>query len=213
MRIMFDEILSEVINLEEKTTNLQKSLPSQLPKLRFLDRFMANHKGFIAGGCFKNLFLGEKIKDIDLFFLNESDANEAATYFSTNNEFVKGYENDRVKAFRCSKTGILVEVIFSFIGTPEIMISNFDFSITKAFYSKNEMGEYEFFCHPKFFEHLMNRKLVIDDKILFPLSTFNRSFRYTKYGFGLCGESKEKLVASLQGAVLQGQNDFYFGID
>ena len=114
---------------------------------------------------------------------------------------------------RCKKTGICIEVISSFIGEPDTMISNFDFSITKAFYAKSETGEYEFFSHPKFFEHLMNRKLVIDDKILFPLSTFNRSFRYTRYGFGLCGESKEKLVRSLQGATLVGQNDFYFGID
>lgn len=193
--------------------DLNKSLPSQLPKLRFLDRFMANHKGYIAGGCFKGLFSGEKIKDVDLFFLSESDAKEAKEHYSQNEEFREVWSNDRVTAFRCQKTGIAVEVILSFCGDPVEMISNFDFSITKAFYAKGEGGEYEFFSHQKFFEHLMAKKLVIDDKVLFPLSTFNRSFRYTRYGFGLCGESKEKLVQSLQGATLTGQNDFYFGID
>jgi hypothetical protein len=174
---------------------------------------MANHKGYIAGGCFKGLFTGEKIKDIDLFFINESDAKEAKEYFSKNEEFKQAWGNDRVTAFKCLKTGIVVEVIFSFCGDPVDMISNFDFSITKAFYAKSTEGNYEFFSHHKFFEHLMNKKLVIDDKILFPLSTFNRSYRYRGYGFYLCGESKEKLVQSLQGAVLQGQNDFYAGID
>jgi len=174
---------------------------------------MANHKGYIAGGCFKNLFLGEKIKDIDLFFESEDEALEAERHYAGNNEYTQAWRNDRVSAFRDSKTGIVVEIIFSFVDDPEVMISKFDFSITKAFYAKNEEGEYEFFCHEKFFEHLMNRKLVIDDQILFPLSTFNRSFRYTRYGFFLCGESKEKLVQSLQGVTMTGQNDFYAGID
>ena len=191
----------------------KKSLPTQLPKLRFLDRFMANHKGYIAGGCFKGLFQGEKIKDIDLFFENEADAKEADLYFQKNEEFEKSWSNDRVSAHKCKKTGIIVEVIFGFTGYFENVVSSFDFTITKAVYRKNETGEYEFLAHEKFFEHLMNKKLVIDDQILFPLSTFNRSFRYKGYGYGLCGESKEKIVTSLQGAVLTGQNDFYFGHD
>ena len=37
--------------------------------LNFLDKFMMGHKGYIAGGCFKNIFNGEKIKDIDIYFL------------------------------------------------------------------------------------------------------------------------------------------------
>lgn len=192
---------------------LQKSLPTQLPKLRFLDRFMENHKGYIAGGCFKNLFLGEKIKDVDIFFHVEQDAKEAETYFSINQDFSKAWKSDRVSAFRCKKTGIVCELIFAHLSEPETMISGFDFTITKAFYCKGEEGAYEFYHHPRFFEHLTNRKLVIDDKIPFPLSTFNRSFRYKGYGFGLCGESKERLIQSLQGIENINQNDFYFGID
>ena len=41
--------------------------------LNFLDKFMMGHKGYIAGGCFKNIFNGEKIKDIDIFFDNEEE--------------------------------------------------------------------------------------------------------------------------------------------
>ena len=193
--------------------DLNTSLPDQLPKLRFLDRFMENHRGYIAGGCFKNLFTGEKIKDVDLFFLNEPDAKEAIAHYSANKEYKQAWTNDRVTAFRCQKTQVVVECISSFIGEPETMIGNFDFTITKAFYTKNEAGEYVFQCHSKFFEHLVNRKLVIDDKVLFPLSTFTRSFRYKGYGFGLCGESKQVLIQSLQGASVSNINDFYFGLD
>ena len=191
-----------------------KSLPSQLPKLRFLDRFMAGHAGYIAGGCFKHLFAGEKIKDVDVFFVTEAQAVDAKKHFTESEEFSPAYQNDRVAAFRCKKTGILVELIFSFMGDPETVVGNFDFTLTKAFYSKNkETGEYEFFHHERFFEHLANKKLVIDDKVLFPLSTFNRTYRYAKYGFGLCGESKQRLIESLQGATPTNMIDFYFGID
>ena len=34
---------------------------------------MMGHKGYIAGGCFKNIFNGEKIKDIDIFFDDEEE--------------------------------------------------------------------------------------------------------------------------------------------
>lgn len=191
-----------------------KSLPSQLPKLRFLDRFMAGHAGYIAGGCFKHLFVGEKIKDVDVFFVTEQQAAEAKKHFTESEDFSSAYQNDRLAAFRCKKTGTVVELIFSFVGDPETVVGNFDFTLTKAFYSKNnETGEYEFFHHERFFEHLTNKKLVIDNKVLFPISTFNRTYRYAKYGFGLCGESKQKLIESLQGATPTNMVDFYFGID
>ena len=207
-------LCGEVIHQTTNIMDLTKSLPSQLPRLRFLDQFMAHHPGYVAGGCFKNLFLGEKIKDVDIFFEDISGFQAAVKIFEENDLYKKAYENDRVTAFRQGGTGIVVELIGSFFNEPGLMIEDFDFSITKAFYCKNdETGEYEFYHHPRFFEHLMNKKLVLDDKILFPLSTFNRSYRYTRYGFGLCGESKEKLILSLQGFNGVVTSDFYFGID
>ena len=41
--------------------------------LNWLDEFLIGHGGFICGGCFKNIFNKEKIKDIDMFFLTRSD--------------------------------------------------------------------------------------------------------------------------------------------
>lgn len=41
--------------------------------LNWLDEYMTGHKGFICGGCFKNIFNKEKVKDLDIFFENESD--------------------------------------------------------------------------------------------------------------------------------------------
>lgn len=35
--------------------------------LNWLDEYMTGHKGFICGGCFKNIFNKEKVKDLDIF--------------------------------------------------------------------------------------------------------------------------------------------------
>lgn len=42
--------------------------PDNFWQIRWLDKYMEGHKGFIAGGCFKNILSGEKVKDIDIFF-------------------------------------------------------------------------------------------------------------------------------------------------
>ena len=36
-------------------------------KIKILDKFLQGHKGFVAGGCFKNILNNEHIKDIDVF--------------------------------------------------------------------------------------------------------------------------------------------------
>ena len=40
----------------------KEKLANQINKVRFLDKYMEGHKGFIAGGCFKNIFNNEKNK-------------------------------------------------------------------------------------------------------------------------------------------------------
>lgn len=45
--------------------------PDNFWQIRWLDKYMEGHKGFIAGGCFKNILSGERVKDIDIFFARE----------------------------------------------------------------------------------------------------------------------------------------------
>ena len=42
-------------------------------QLTFLKTHLEGYKGFIAGGCFKNLFENARIKDVDMFFANQDD--------------------------------------------------------------------------------------------------------------------------------------------
>jgi hypothetical protein len=186
-------------------------------KVRFLDYYMECHKGFIAGGCFKNIHKGEKVKDLDIFFESESDYKEAVIHFDGNDKYVFSYENKNTRAYKNKETSIRVELISSVYGSAIEIINNFDFTITKYAYARKLEADgivyYNIFS-TKFFEDLVAKKLVIDEKIPFPVSTFERSYRYRGYGFGLCKESKGKLIEALQNSKVDDlSNELYFGID
>lgn len=191
-------------------------------RLNKLDQYMSGHKGFIAGGVFKNLFNDEPIRDIDLFFENETDYRQALEHFQKNKDYGKLYENDNCYAFYNKKDKTHIELVKRQFGTPQQIIEIFDFSIVRAAYFKQENEDgginYKFIYVDRFFEDLHQKKLVIDidfDKIPLPANTFDRAFKYQRYGYNLCRESKVKLIEALRG--LQGEIDFnrslYFGID
>lgn len=204
--------------------------------LNWLDEFMTGHKGFICGGCFKNIFNHEKVKDIDIFFKTQTDYDEAVQYFDSmtpgyegddkrDEEYRFRYENPNVKAYKHIKTGISIELCCKIFGTAEDILNQFDFTITKFAYYKEEIEddtgeaveinpwgiepiepekkmethiEYRILHDDKFFEHLHMKRLVIDNDIPFPMSTFERMFRYAKYGYFPCRETKMKIVKSLR---------------
>lgn len=65
--------------------------PDNFWQIRWLDKYMEGHKGFIAGGCFKNILSGEKVKDIDIFFESESDFQEAVDLFNDEKHQKEGW--------------------------------------------------------------------------------------------------------------------------
>lgn len=187
-------------------------------KCKKLDIFMTGHKGFIAGGCFKNIFSDQKIKDVDIFFESEGDWNEALNYYKSQTEdFSFVYENENATGFKHIKSKQKLEIIKSRFGKPDELIRDFDFTIAKFAYYKdksNDDVEYKFIYHPDFFEHLTLKKLVMDESSLFPVNTFERSYKYQKYGFGMCRETKQKLLKLLQGANVEDvESSLYFGFD
>lgn len=207
--------------------------------LNWLDQYMIGHKGFIAGGCFKNIFSKEKVKDIDIFFESLVDWQEAVRYFESmtpgydgddkrDEEYIFIYENGKVKSYKNIKSGVRVELCRTLFGTAKEVISNFDFTIVKFAYYKAEVEdesgdevdpfafdgmeelaehymekkpdthiEYKIVCDENFFEHLHLHRLVTDDKILFPMSTFERMIRYIRYGYKPCKETKLKIAMAI----------------
>lgn len=191
------------------------------PKIRFLDIYMVGHKGYIAGGCFKNIFANERIKDLDVFFETEKDFIEAELYFKKLEGHSFVYENAKVIAFKNEKTGIRIELVRSNFGSPEEILSMFDFSITKFAYIKKvtpptednmfeETTEFKAFFHVDFFEHLQCKKLVLEPEIEYPISTWERSYKYRDYGFKLCRESKENLLTALRTADIDEMSNIWY---
>ena len=190
-------------------------------QLWWLDKFLVGHKGFIAGGCFKNIFNNERVKDLDIFFESEQDFLEAKRHF---NQQMKdepqswrfSYENKNCWSVYSVKDKVRLELIRNTYGTPEKVISNFDFTITKFAYYKNYdnmdeddyMAVFEILFHEDFFEHLHTKRLVVDDGLPYPVSTFNRLIRYAKYGYQPCRETKIKIVTSLAMLDPENQQDF-----
>lgn len=205
--------------------NLIEKEHTRYAKIRFLDIYMVGHKGYIAGGCFKNIFNNEKIKDVDIFFHGEEDFTEALNYYKENSEYVFSYENKNTVAYKNIKTNVRIELVKSSFGSPDEMLRKFDFSITKFGYCKRTVPvqvdnqivsvvEYYVLFHENFFDDLVNKKLVLEREILFPVSTFERSYRYVRYGYGLCRESKKNLLDALKTANTDNlSNELYFGFD
>lgn len=95
-------------------TNYQKNTPDNFWQIRWLDKYMEGHKGFIAGGCFKNILSGERVKDIDIFFESESDFQEAVNLFNDGRHQKEGwkfkYRNEKVCAFQKEGEKVWVEI-------------------------------------------------------------------------------------------------------
>lgn len=195
-------------------------------QLSFLNPYLVGHDGFIAGGCFKNIFRNEKIKDIDIFFKSEEDFNKAVQFYNYHGKYIFSYENKNTISYLNKETGIRVELIRNTYGSPEEILSNFDFSIVKFAYFKSD-DHNKCVYHEYFFEHLTLKKLVLNKEIKYPISTWNRTYRYAKYGYGLCRESKANLIIAMNNEInnrdiadeedselisLLG-NELYFGID
>lgn len=180
------------------------------PQLRFLKAHLIGHPGIIAGGVFKSIFSGEKPHDADMFFRSSNDFNIAVSYFKENkDDYVEGYENKNVVSFVHKKTGLRIECIRKIFGSPEEILSQFDFTIAKFAYEIEAEptdgwdGETEWvytdnvLYHEKFFEHLCLKRLVVDDAMPYPMSTFNRTYKYAASGFFPCRETKLKILKAV----------------
>lgn len=199
--------------------------PDNFWQIRWLDKYMEGHKGFIAGGCFKNILFGERAKDIDIFFESESDFQEAVDLFNDKKHQKEGwkfkYKNEKVCAFQKEGEKVWVEFIESEFGKPEEILRSFDFTVAKMAYYKEPKYEekeddyfpfsstdvvgyeYKLLYHEKFFEHLHMKRLVIDENIPFPVSTWERSYKYKGYGYNMCRETKKKLLQALKGVNIE----------
>ena len=102
--------------------------------LNWVERYLIGHKGFVCGGCFKNIFNKEKVKDLDIFFRTQKDWEDAVQYFDERSvgygfedealtedkaEYRFYYQNPKVKAYKNLKTGVVIELCKAIFGEPK----------------------------------------------------------------------------------------------
>lgn len=73
-------------------TSYKENTPDNFWQIRWLDRYMEGHNGFIAGGCFKNILSGERVKDIDIFFESNDDFQDAVDLFNSDGYVKDGWK-------------------------------------------------------------------------------------------------------------------------
>lgn len=196
----------------------------ELRKVAWIDKYLDGHKGFIAGGCFKHILCDEKVSDIDIFFRSSDDLNEALRNVFYDEKLYKATRDTaKVVSYEELSTGMKIDLVKSIYGEPYEVLDRFDFTITKMAYYREEVPvdaveesidinpfnptpsvasetktENTIMYTPDFFFHLSTKRLVLDKDIPFPVSTFERMLRYTKYGYYPCRETKAKLIEAIQ---------------
>lgn len=172
-------------------------------QLNWISNIIAKFDGaFAAGGCFKNVFNEEKVKDIDIFFPDKEHF-EKAVIKANKEEIPFLYRNNNVCCFILNN--IKLELNQKIFGEPKDILSQFDFTITKfALYKEHVpkddgtwFWEDKVIFHEDFFEHLFFKRLVVDNKIPFPESTYERMIKYMRYGYFPCKETKVKIANEL----------------
>ena len=90
-------------------------------------------------------FVGERVKDIDIFFESEDDFQEAVDLFNDEKHQKEGwkfkYRNEKVCAFQKEGEKVWVEFIESEFGKPEEILRSFDFTVAKMAYYKEPKYE------------------------------------------------------------------------
>lgn len=175
----------------------------------FLENIISNFDGcFIAGGCFKNIFNQQKIKDLDIFFYSKKHFEQAVAEANDNDRYTFLYRNDNVCCFKYETDNISIKVEMNqkIFGSPMEILKQFDFTITKFALYKEKVNDSDgddwhwedrVMYHEDFFEHLFFKRIVVDDKILYPESTYERMIKYMRYGYFPCKETKVKIAKAL----------------
>lgn len=185
-----------------------------------LAKYIVGMKGaIIAGGAIRDILSHKQPRDIDVYFRNK-EAYKKAVNYCRNKKYQLVYKNKNVRCYLIHE--MKVELINSLYGDPQEILREFDFTIDKFAYwleaSEEEHAmETKVLYHQDFFEHLLLKRLVVDSWLIHPLSTYNRLFKYVKYGFQPCRETKYIIARFIQESELDSEKDivdsFYDGVD
>ena len=134
-------------------------------------------KPIIAGGIFSSLLDNRKINDVDIFV---EDTKNIVKHFSKNKKIKKLFENDLVINYKYKDLKLQVIKKYLYSNYADV-VEVFDFTIVGCCY----IGDGMIYYNDRFFIDNAQKKLVIS-RLTQPLSTLQRTYKYTKRGYNLC---------------------------
>jgi len=142
---------------------------------------------YIAGGTIRSIFAGEKINDVDIYFVKDFNDHKKFDLI----EYKLEFETDFAKSYNVK--GHKVQFI-KITGTPEEVMSKFDYTIS--------MGAYDpyndkFILEENFLYNLAERRLVFNDNTEFPISSLWRMKKFLNRGYKIDAKSVITLALSI----------------
>lgn len=144
---------------------------------------------FLAGGATTSLALGVVPRDYDLFHRSSGDlAVTVEQLLSTGARHLKTTLN--AHTFR--KDGLEIQCIRSVFGSPEEVLSGFDFTICMSALVNGQI-----IAPDEFLQHLSSGQLVFNPETRNPISSLYRIQKYLRRGFKMEEESLSSLQESI----------------
>lgn len=146
----------------------------------------------IAGGALRDSIVGDKVKDVDLFCKDAEAVMDLEKWF-VRQPNVKIYNsNTHLSNFKLNGYWfqIIKDKFFDLDGSE--LIENFDFTICGIMVHNDEVR-----VLPTFFEDLLSKRLRVN-KLIYPLSTFERMQKYIKKGYSACNGTLLEIAKGIQ---------------
>lgn len=175
----------------------------------YVQQLLTKHNGFVSGGAITSVFTRKPINDIDIYFpssemreafqkeLNPGYQYKNNTDFSKTSDMKKDAQKKAQVVFETENAISFwlrdkkYQIIKAFNGIPSDVFDKYDFTINMGAWIPSEDT---FEIHENFFEHLAERRLVINLGTEYPISTVVRMFKYQKKGYIISGTEVIKIV-------------------
>lgn len=146
---------------------------------------------YIAGGSLLSIIQEKTINDIDIYMPFPKKQESLKSLFELRGWCVDETHNTITFSL---ETGEKVQLINSFVGTPEEVLSSFDYVPCMIAYSPKERLIYR---HEDFYELIEDYKLVFNSNAEYPVSSLRRLIKYAKKGYNISLEDLYELIIKI----------------
>lgn len=136
---------------------------------------------YIAGGAITSIFTGNPINDLDFYFASPEVMDDFVKHYLTDYNLVCVTPNADTYV-HCDDPKRAIQIIKKYFGTPEEVISKFDFTCVMGAYVTDKR---DFVLGDFFLVDNAGRRLVYTGKSEYPICSLIRTRKYVAKGYSL----------------------------